>query len=400
MSRTRAPAPSDHRVLVAVLIVVSMLNPLSINIIVPALPSVMATLGGDIGTVQLVLTLYLAATAVAQLFAGPLSDRFGRRPVILIGLAVYLAASLLCAIASSLPMLLLARALQGAGGSTAFALCRAVVRDRYDRNRAASMIGYITMGFAVGPMVGPAVGGMIDDHFGWRPIFAFTVGLGILATLAALLRLPETRRLGEGVVPTGFLANIAALLRVRAFWSYALTMAFGAGVYFAFLGGTPFIATEMLGMSGTRYGLYFLCVSGGYMIGNFFTGRYAPRFGLNRFITIGNLIALAAVAGMVVAFGLGAVTPLTLFAPVYLVAFANGLSLPCAVTGAVSVRPDLAGTASGLAGALQVGAGAIATVIAGAVLETLHSPFVLSLVMLAIAALALIAGNAARRDPA
>jgi MFS transporter, DHA1 family, multidrug resistance protein len=382
---------TSHATLMAILIAVSALNPLSINIVVPSMPTIMVDLSTDFVTIQYILSAYLVSTAVAQLFLGPLSDRFGRRPVLIAGLAVFVGAGVVCAFAQSIEMLIFGRLLQGAGGCAGIALGRAIVRDRYDRERSASVLAYVTMGFATAPMIAPVLGGLIDDNFGWRPIFVLLAVVGALTAVATWVVLPETRPTSApSVTRPSMLGSFRVLSRIPAFWAYALNSGFSTAVFFSFLGGTPFIASRMLGMSGTLFGVYFIFVALTYIAGNYISGRYSGRFGLHRLILAGNLVSLLGVIGMAIAFGLAWITPISLFFPVYAVGLANGLTLPNAIAGSVSVRPELAGAASGFGGALQIGFGAVATLNIGLILSANESalPLALVMVVLAIAALA------------
>jgi len=373
--------------LMAILVAVSGLNPIAVNMFVPAMPEIMRGLGTDHAMIQLVLSAYLFSTAAAQLTLGSLSDRFGRRPILIGGLILFIIASAICTVAESIEMLIGARILQGGGGCVGIVLGRAVIRDRYDRDRAASMLGYVTMGFAMAPMVGPVIGGLLNDNVGWRSIFALQTALGIIVAVTSYLFLPETHDAAKtaGDRPT-LRHSFATLARIPAFWAYSLTCAFGTSVFFSFLGGTPFVATDMLGMTGTEYGLYFILVPGGFLIGNFLTARYSQRIGLYFMIVAGSLVALFAVLGMAAVFAAGWYHPLALFVPMYAIGFANGLTLANALAGAVSVRPDLAGAASGLAGSMQIGFGAVATVVIGALLAATHSVLPLTICMALLAA--------------
>ena len=384
------PGPAwsaSPRILIVLLIVVSSLNPVAINMFVPAMPDIMRGLRTDQASVQLVLSVYLFATSAAQLLLGPLSDRYGRRPVLIAGLAVFVVASIICTAAQSIEVLIAARVLQGFGGCVGIVLGRAIIRDRYERSEAAAMIGYVMMGFAISPMIGPAVGGLLNDVLGWRSIFGLLATLGLAVLALALLFLPETRTVpGPGSVRPGMLKSLAVLSRLPAFWAYALTCAFGTAVFFSFLGGTPFVAIDMLGMTGTEYGLYFIFVPGGFMLGNFLTGRFGRRVGIFPLVVAGSAVALLAVLAMSLAFLAGWYHPLALFLPMYAIGFGNGLTLANALAGAVSVRPDLAGAASGFAGAMQVGFGGVATVVIGALLSATQSVFPLIACMAVFAA--------------
>jgi len=377
---------ASPRLLIVVLIVVSALNPIAVNMFVPAMPDIMRGLNTNQAGVQLVLSVYLFSTAVAQLVLGPLSDRYGRRPVLLGGLTVFVIASLVCTLAPSIGVLIAGRVLQGCGGCVGIVLGRAIVRDRYERAQAATMLGYVMMGFAIAPMVGPVIGGVLNDFVGWRSIFGLLATLGIAITLVAFLFMPETRvpASNETERPT-FLRSLATLSRLPAFWAYALTCALGTAVFFSFLGGTPFVAVDMLGMTGTEYGLYFILVPGGFMLGNFLTGRFSRRVGIFALVLVGSVITFLAVVGMFFAFLAGWYHPLALFLPMYAIGFANGLTLANALAGAVSVRPELAGAASGFAGAMQIGFGGIATVVIGALLAATHSVFPLIICMAVLA---------------
>lgn len=372
--------------LILILIAVASINPVGVNMFVPAMPDMMRGLGTNQAMIQFVLSGYLFATAIGQLVLGPLSDRYGRRPILLGGLAVFVAASAACALAESVGLLVLARIIQGAGGCVGIVLGRAIIRDRFERDEAASMIGYVTMGFALAPMVAPIIGGVLNDNAGWQSIFLFQAGLGVIVAFAAYLLLPEThepaRRAEER--PT-LLKSFLILSRIPAFWAYTLTCAFSTAIFFSFLGGTPFVASDLLGLTGTEYGLYFMPMPGGFVIGNFLTARYSRRLGVETMLLIGTAIALVAVLAMAAAFLAGWYHPLSLFLPMYAVGFANGLTIANALAGAVSVRPDLAGAASGIAGSLQIGFGATATVIIGAVLAATQSVFPLAIGMAAFA---------------
>jgi DHA1 family bicyclomycin/chloramphenicol resistance-like MFS transporter len=379
MNAPAVPVAGASKRLVFVLILVSAINPVAVNMFVPAMPDIMHALATDVASVQMVLSAYLFATAVAQLVIGPLSDRFGRRPLMIGGLLVFTLASVLCALAPTVGWLIGGRILQGAGGCAGMVLSRAIVRDLYERDRAAAMLGYVTMGFAIAPMLSPTLGGVLNDQLGWHSIFLAQAIIGGVGVLATIVIVPETRRLlvqKDGKRP-GYLASIRTLARIPAFWSYTLCLGCGVAVFFSFLSGTPVIAAEILGITGTEFGLYFTFVPFGFLLGNFLTARFSLRLGIARMMIAGTGLAVAAVLALGTAFALGLYHPLSLFVPMYFIGFANGLSFTNAIAGTVSLRPELAGSASGLAGSLQTVGGAVASVAIGVLLNINHSVFVL-----------------------
>jgi DHA1 family bicyclomycin/chloramphenicol resistance-like MFS transporter len=339
--------------LMALLAAITALAPFSLQIFLPALPAIQASFAVTPGVVQLALSLSILANALANLAYGPLSDRFGRRPVLLVGLAAFIAGSLACALAQSIELLIGARVVQSIGGAAGMVLARAIVRDLYDRERSASIIAYLTMAMVVAPMLAPTIGAVLLDVASWRAIFVVATGIGvalswpIVATLAET-RAPEARRIG------GTFAGASALLRSGQFWSYVLQSTFGISMFFAFIAGAPYFMMSMLGRSATEYGLWFMLVSAAFMAGNLVSGRFSARIGLDRMVLAGALLALTG-AGLALALLLrGAWTPLALFGPMMAAGLGNGFSVPNAQAGAVSVDPLLAGTASGIAGFSQM----------------------------------------------
>ncbi|GAB4365750.1 MAG: multidrug effflux MFS transporter [Kiloniellaceae bacterium] len=397
------PAFSARRPSLAILIVVTALGPMALNIFIPSMPGMVTVFGTDYGTIQLTLTLYLAGVAVAQLFMGPLSDRFGRRPVLLAGVAVFLAGSLMAALANSVLLLIVGRVVQAVGGCAGLVLGRAIVRDTHSREESASMIGYITMAMVVAPMIAPFLGGHLDEWFGWRASFFTVFALGAVVLAFAWQLLHEThhhRRVGDG--PLAMLQGFGILLRNPAFAGYALNVSFTTGVFFAFLAGAPYVMVEILDRPPSEYGAYFMLNALSYMAGNFASGRLATRIGPERMVFAGSLAALLGVALLTALAFTVELVPLVIFGPVMLVGLGNGLSLPSATASAISLRPDLAGTASGLTGFLQMAAGALVTVIVGALQDDTVFPMAAVMSTSAIIALFgfLLARAALRPRPA
>ena len=345
------------------LVAVSAIGPLAMNLFVPSMPGMQRVFNTDYGTVQLTLTLYLVAVAVAQLLLGPLSDRLGRRPVLMTGLALFLAGTALCAVAPSIEALIAGRVVQAAGGCAGLVLGRAIVRDLYGLERSASVIGYVTMAMVVAPMLGPALGGYLDVWFGWRAGFVLLGIAGVLVLAFAHRELHETHhaRISGGVV--SLVRGAAQLLRIPLFWAYVFTMAFTTGTFFAFVSGAPYLIVELMDRPASDYGVYFIMVAGGYMLGNFVSGRYATRLGPSRLMFAGTVVTATTLAALLLLTAADVFVPLALFGPMGVIAFAHGLILPGAMASVVSIRPNLAGAASGVSGSLQVAFGALVTVL-------------------------------------
>lgn len=346
-----------------VLVAISTLQPIALNILAPATPALARGLEASYATVQLTLTLYLVAVALTQLVVGPLSDRFGRRPCVLAGIALYLAGSVLGALASTTDILLLARGLEGAGAGTAFSLARAIIRDTSGRDDSARQIATVTMVMVVAPMIAPYIGGQIETRFGWRMIFWFMAGVGAIVLAMSLLRLPETAPdLGKRTPISGIFKAFPLLIRDRSFTANVTALTMTSGAFFAFVAAGPFIVVEVMGHGSDVYGSYFVLTAFGYMTGNFAMSRLVGRFGSVRLVLTGLLISSLGLS-VALAFALSpGWTPVTLFGPLMLNALGNGLTIPGATAVGLSARPDLAGSAAGLMGAIQLGAGAVATI--------------------------------------
>lgn len=374
---------------ITTLVVATATGALTLNVFLPSLPAMTRHFQADYSVVQLVISLYLAATAALQLLVGPASDRFGRRPVMLVSFAIFIVATLAAIFAPTIELLLVCRVFQ-AFSASGMVLSRAIVRDTVNADLAASRIGYIAMGMTLVPMIAPAIGGYLDELYGWQATFALTLVFGIISFTVVFLDLGETNQARSSSLGAQFRAY-PELLRSRFFWAYALTAAFSSGAFFAFLGGAPYISSELLDMSPSTYGLYFATIGLGYMLGNFVSGRYAARVGINRMMIIGNIVAMGGIVLATGLFAAGLVHPLSLFGPMVFAGLGNGITLPSANSGLVSVKPHLAGSASGLGGALQIGGGAALSVLAGLLLSPESGVYPLMFVMLASAAAAIVA---------
>jgi DHA1 family bicyclomycin/chloramphenicol resistance-like MFS transporter len=392
-----APETRPDRPSYAILVAISAVGPLALNIFMPSMPGLQREFGVSYGVVQLTLTLYLIGMAACQLVYGPISDRVGRRPMLLAGMALFVAASVMAALAPSIHVLIAARLLQAVGGAAGIVLARAMVRDVFDRETSASVISYITMAFVVAPMVAPAIGGYIDVHGGWRMGFWALGVLGALVLAAAWFHLPEThvnRAAGSGM---GLISGAVRLFALPRFRGYTLVLAFTSSVFFAFLGGAPHIMMDVLGRTPMEYGLWFICVSAGYMAGNFLSGRYTKAIGLDRMIMAGCSVTLAGGLLCFAAAVTGFLSPATLFLPMCLAALGNGLTIPNGTAGAISVDPRLTGAAAGWSGFSQMACGAAASQLVGSLQD--GWPTAVFWFMAATSLLALLAHMAALRKP-
>ncbi len=372
------------------MVIATAFGALGTNLFLPSLPAIAEHYSSPYFVVQLAVSIYLGANGVLQLIIGPLSDRFGRRTIMLAFILLALVATLGAIVAPTIYWFLLARALQGSA-IAGLVLSRAIVRDMVSPDEAAGMIGYITMGMTVVPMTAPYVGGYLQEWFGWQASFVVMAGFGAVALSLVWADLGETNPRVAG----GFRRQLQAypdLFASRRFWGYCATSAFAAGVYFAYLGGGPYVASQYFGLQPSQYGFYFLFAGLGYIVGNFLSGRYAARVGINRMVHAGNAVTCL---GMIISMSLliaGFHHPLSVFAPISLLGVGNGLTMPSASAGIVSVRAHVAGAASGLGGALTIGGGACLSVLAGALLTPDSGPMPLIALMLAISVLAIVAG--------
>ncbi len=372
---------------IVTLVMVAGIAALSLNVFLPSLPAMAEEFGVDYGLMQLSVSLYLAMTAVLQLLIGPISDRFGRRPIVLTSAAIFTAASILAALAPSFGIFLACRLVQ-AVIATGFAVSRAVVRDMVPQDQAASMIGYVTMGMSLVPMFGPVIGGMMEEVFGWRSGFALLslCGAGLFALVWSDLGETANTR---GASFAAQARHYPALLRSQRFWGYCLASGLASGAFFAYLGGAPKIGSDIYHLPPAQLGLYFGAPALGYMLGNFLSGRYAMRFGVIRMVMAGAAVSTGGLAVLAVLAALGMATAEVFFGFMVFVGLGNGILLPSANAGMLSVRPELAGSAAGLGGAFMIGFGAAVSALAGAALSAEAGPLPMILLMLACSAAAI-----------
>ena len=355
-SKVRLPIP--------LLVILSGLGPFSMLVVVPLIPAISESFGQKYGSAQLVLSVYFIVFALAQLTIGPLSDRLGRKPLLVVGLASYVMGSLVCWQAMELGFMLLGRGLQGLGAATGQVLTRVLLFDVYGKKRTASLIGYMTVAMVFGPMVAPIFAGFFAMTIGWQNVFFILLFVSLFVLFWLLKSLPETRWIGTGQSknPQGFFDGLP-LLKNRDFLSLCGVWVFTSAVYFSFLAGAAFLVIEEMGKSEIEYGAYFIIASVCFMFGNLMSAHLSIRLGLFRLIQYGT--GLAAFSVLTQWFLTGIDHPLVVFLPMFGVAIANGLVMPNAATMIMGVVPRLSGAASGLAGFFQIGCGAIVTWLVG-----------------------------------
>lgn len=348
----------------AILVAISALQPIALNLLAPATPALTRHFASNYATIQLTLTLFLVSVALTQLVIGPLSDRFGRRPCVNAGVGLFVLGSVMGALAPSTEILLTARILEGAGSGAVFALSRAIIRDSANRDEAASQIASVTMVMVVAPMLAPWLGGQIETALGWRTIFWFMTLFGTCVLALTVLRLPETApRIGAQSSLLGVFRAFPELVRNRGFLLNVAAGTSAVSAFFVFIAATPFIVVETMGHGSDAYGSYFILNALGYMLGNFAMSRLAVRVGTPKMVRLGLVISFIGTGAALALSFSPWWSPLTLFLPLAVNAIGNGLTIPGATADALSARPELAGSAAGLLGAIQLGISAGLTVL-------------------------------------
>ena len=355
--------PSPHAPSIVLLALATAMAPAALHMLVPALPLLAVVFDATPSAVQLVLTLFLVGIATGQLVYGPLSDRFGRRPVLIAGLVLFLAGTLLCGIAWSLPALIIGRTLQALGGCAGMVLGRAIVRDVYDRERSASALATIMMVMSLAPSLSPAIGAYLAEWSGWRADFVLLGMVGTAVLILTAVRLEETRAPAP-VNFVGMIGSFILLLRSPAFLGVTFATSFTSASWFTFLAAAPYLLARLLHEPPSTYGLMILLPMAGYILGNVGVVRLSMLLGGVRLFILG--LALSLASGVMLAFWcLGDLTPWALFVPMALSSVGNGMSQPPGVAAGLSVYPRIAGAASGLLGFMQMTVAAFGTLLLG-----------------------------------
>lgn len=375
--------------LIVLLAATSALGPAATQILLPAIPAIRQDFAVSDDIAQMTVSLSMAAIALGTLAYGPLSDKYGRRPIIMVGLFIAFIGSVLCAIANTIEVLIAGRFIQAFGAAVGLVLARAIVRDVYGPMESARVIATLVMVMVVIPMISPAVGGELLVYFGWHATGTAIAVFSMIMLVMITYSLPETLKEPVPFEGVGAMARtFGALLSSPAFTGYAFCVTFVSVIFFSFIAAGPELIVSVMGRPANEYGYYFIMMPCGFMAGNYIARHYGLKLHGDRLMLIGMAVAIS---GICVAFVLqlaGFRHPLALFGPVTLTVFGNGITLPSAQAAAINQFPKMAGSASGLTGFLQMAFSAAAAQLVAVVFNGTAYP--LLLVMLAASLLSIV----------
>ncbi len=347
------------------LVLITISGTLAMHMFVPALPEAARTLGASTAAMQMTISVYILGLAVGQLVYGPLSDGLGRRPMLMLGLALYTAAGLAAALASSVQILVAARLFQALGGCAGLALGRAIVRDRAQADEAVRDLALLNLMMMVGPGLAPLLGSGLTVAFGWRSIFLLLAALGGVTLLFTWRLLPETSRPTGNLSVAALVRDYALLLRSPRFMGFALGGGCATTSIYAFIAAAPFILSSQLHRPLHEVGLYLGLLMVGMALGNALTRQLIRRVSIDRLLIAANVVSMASALALLVVTLIGALTVADVMGPMFLFALGAGASSPAALTKALGVESKLIGSAAGLYGFTQMAVGALCTFAVG-----------------------------------
>ena len=374
---------------VALLALMSGLAPISIHILLPVLPEIERAFRSGSGISQLTLSLGLVAMAVSTIAYGPAADRFGRKPVLLFGLAMFVLGSLLCFWSPTIEVLIVGRIVQAAGGAAGMVVSRAIVRDVYSREESARIIGYMMSMIILAPIFAPLIGAFLTEFFGWQSVFIFTTVAGVVALAFTAFGYREAPRVtAGGSLLREMVTAFPVLLKNPAFLAYTGYASFGVGLFMTFSGGLPFLMVNLFDRPPSDFGLFIMLIMTGFLTGTILSTRLTPKVGMENMIRLASGASFVIGMSIPVLFWLGYVSPWSLFGPGAVMAICHGLSMPNAQAGGVSVNPTIAGSASGLLIFIQMSVGAGFAQLAGMVPTDTPFPIIAQICIAAFLAFA------------
>ena len=361
------PLRANTLSLIAVLAGTLVVGEMATDMFLSSLPTLAFYFDATTSRVQLTLSIYLLGFALAQLFFGPISDRFGRRIPLLAGTALFFVATIGAALSTSIEMLILFRFIQSLGGAAGYVIALAIIRDMHDRDMAASMLARMGTVIGIAPAIAPVIGGYLLVWFGWQANFVFLAAWAALMMVLFALLIEESNRHPDphALRPVQILRNFRTLARNRTYMGFTLTMVFAFSTFFAFLSGAPFVLIEVLGVAPQNFAWLITIQVVGFVAGTSSAGRLTRRFGVDRLFEIA--VVLAAFGGITTGLlpWLGIASVTGIIAPMVVFAFAIGFIFPLGTAGAIGPFPHMAGAAAALLGFLQSAAGAAFGVLVG-----------------------------------
>jgi DHA1 family bicyclomycin/chloramphenicol resistance-like MFS transporter len=387
----------SSRRLIAGSAVIGSIGTFGLHVLLPALPAIADAMRVPAPAAQLLISLSIVAVALGNLMVAPLSDRYGRRRVVLVSLGLFVAGSIAGIFAPSLQLLVLARVVQAFGGGAAMSVMRAAILDHFGPARAASALAATATAILLAPMFAPMLGGAAIQWMDWRAVFGLSALLGSGVLWFAARNLHETHAPDRAAGPSlRFLSAYRRLLGLREYRAFLVFGSCMVAMIYTFVTGAPYVAIDVLGVSPARFGLLLFFPALASFAGFLLAARITSRVGGPRMMRSGAMLAFAGAGAMVALAAAGLRHPAALFVPGMLIGFANAIAAPSATIGAISRDPAIAGAASGLLGFLQLVTAAAATQLAAAVTAHTTLPFaviLLGLCLLALVALRPIAGK-------
>jgi len=378
------------RRLIAGSAIIGSIGTFSLHVLLPALPAIAFAMGVAPHSAQLLISLSILSIALGNLMIAPLSDRYGRRPIVLMSLGLFVLGSAAGIFAKSLGWLVAARIVQAFGGGAAMSVMRATILDHFGPARAATALAATATAILVAPMLAPTIGGFVLEWLDWRAVFALSGILGFIVFLFASRNLRDARRANPAAGPSlRYLSNYRRLLASREYLAFLVFGSCMVSMIYTFVTGAPYVAIDVLGVSPSRFGLLLFFPALASFAGFLLAARFTSRIGGQRMMRAGGMIAFAGAVSMTVLSLAGVWHPLALFLPGMAIGFANAIAAPSSTIGAISRDPGIAGAASGLLGFLQLVTAAASTQLVAAL--TAHSPVPLAVVLLTLCLFALLA---------